>query len=381
MTANLQQEFRQAVFNQDGSTCLIPWCEKDTVDSHHIIERKLWNDDENISGNKANVCSHHHRLAEGDLNHTESKIATKSDPDIPPQAFWHWANATDPPLPAEIETPHTNKWGDKFNTHSQEERNRIKYQSSRHLMPLYWWDETKADERIEADDTELKTLDPFIGTPLVITEKMDGGNCMIVNDVNNPVRGRNGTRPTDAMRPLYRERGLYWMNRVNEKLPERYQVFGEWLLNKHSIHYGCDCDPKCDDSAPSLSTLTGVERDDAYFQIFGVYDKIHHIWLSWPTTEKIAEQLGFPTTPVIYKEDSTDNPTYTTEHEAQRDLTEKAHNVIKKGGEGIVVRHKLPYHYSQFPTSLGKYVRENHVEDDAPHHKHVEKPENRISPN
>lgn len=379
MPATSRLGFRQKVFERDDNTCVIPWCEKDAVDAHHVIERELWENGGYITKNGASVCSHHHRLAEGDLSQTDSAIAEKQDPDIPPQAFWHWANITSPPLPSETDTKHINKWGREFDTPPHEDlRDRIKYQSSRHLMPLYWWDESDADERIKKDDTQLKTLDPFIGSPLVITEKMDGGNCLVVNDLDTPVRARNGTSPTDAMRPLYRDGGLYWKNKVNQKLPDRYQVFGEWLLNKHSIHYGCDCTPKCDDSAPALSELTGVETDETYFQIFGVYDKIHNIWLSWPTTEKIADQLGFPTTPVIYKEDSADHPTYTTEYEARRDLTEKAHNIIANGGEGIVVRKKFPYHYGQFSTSLGKYVRENHVKDDAPHHSHVETPENKI---
>ena len=349
-----RQQFREQVFNRDDNTCLIPWCEDTADDAHHILERELWADGGYTPNNGASVCNYHHRYAETN--------------DIPPQAFWMWAGIEDPPIPETVDSWQVNKWGDKFETPPWEDlRDRIKYQSSRHLLPLYWHDDTLAEERIENDDTGLDSLEDFVGVPLVITHKIDGGNCMLVNDPDNPVRARNGSSPEDTMEPLYESGGLYWRQEVNQKLPDRLQVFGEWVWAKHSIHYGCDCEDECEDVGPSLSELTGVDDDRAYFQTFGVYDKKLNLWLSWPKTKQVSDALGFPTTPVIYCEGDDDTATFESTHEARRELIAHAHRVIDNGGEGIVVRKKFPFHFGQFGRSLGKYVRENHVKDDEDH--------------
>lgn len=364
MTEQNRSQFRENCFQRDNHRCVVPWCEREAVDAHHIIERSEWRDGGYIQKNGASVCSHHHKAAEKNL--------------IPPQSFWMWLGIEEPITPEGM-SKDVNKWGKEFDTPPWEEyRERIKYPSTRHLLPLYWYDsETTAQERIEHDDTGLSSIEEFVGIPLVVTEKVDGGNCMIVSDIDNPVRARNGSRPEDTMKPLYRDGGLYWRQEVNRKLPDRLQVFGEWVYAKHSIHYGCDCEDPCQDIGPSLSELTGIEDDRSYFQIFGVYDKNLNIWLSWPRVEEVSNELGFPTTPVIYKEDDEDSATFNKPSVARNQLIEYARDVIQKGGEGIVVRSKYPYHYSQFESRVGKYVRENHVNSDE-HWKFKEKKQNRI---
>jgi hypothetical protein len=363
---NNRKQFRQAVFDRDENNCLVPWCDQNADDAHHIIERDLWDDGGYVKDNGASVCNHHHQYAESN--------------DIPPQAFYLWAGINDPPTPNTIDTVHTNKWGEEFDRPPWKNlRERIKYQSSRHLLPLYWHDdETTADSRMEHDDTGLETVEDFTGIPLVITHKIDGSNCMMVgDDLETPVRARNGSSPTEDMERLHGDGGLYWQQEVNQKLPDRLQVFGEWTLAKHSIHYGCNCNPPCEDVGPRLSELTGIENARSYFQIFGVFDKEWDMWLSWNRTEAVADELGFPTTPVIHCEDSNDAATYETEHEARQDLINHAREVIENGGEGIVVRSKFPFHYDQFSNRLGKYVRENHVTTDE-HWSHTDITENQI---
>lgn len=369
MTNPQRSEFRRAVFTETNNHCIVPWCPNEADDAHHIIERALWDDGGYSLENGAAVCNKHHQYAESN--------------DIPPQAFWLWKSVIQadsypdtfsdwdaldvmPSIPGQFDSIDINKWGEGFAVPPwREHRKHIKYQSSRHLLPLYWHDEqTVAQTRIERDDTGLETVDPFVGVPLVVTQKMDGANCLLVNDVDNPVRARNGKTPTDTMRKLYRDGGLYWQQRVNEKLPDRLQVFGEWLHAKHSIHYGCDCEEACADVGCGLSELTGVGDDRAYFQVFGVYDTGLDMWLSWSMTEKVAAVLGFPTTPVIYCEGEMDQATFETSSAARQALIGYAREVIDQGGEGIVVRSKFPYHYGQFGQRLGKYVRENHVSTD-----------------
>lgn len=361
-----REEFRVAVFERDNNTCIIPWCDETADDAHHIIERDLWENGGYIPKNGASVCNKHHKYAESN--------------DIPPQAFWSWLDIENPVLPESIETIHIDKWGEPFEAPPWKDlRERIKYQSTRHLLPLYWYDEkTVAEKRIEHDDTGLENIDEFIGKPLVITHKMDGSNCMLVGEMDNPVRARNGTSPEKTMKPLYKQGGLYWRQEVHQKLPDNLQVFGEWLYAKHSIHYGCNCENKCEDVGPNLSELVDVEDEKAYFQIFGVYDKKYDLWLSWPETKKVAEELGFPTTPEIYVEDNNDEATFNNKEKARNKLISYAREVINNGGEGIVVRTKFPFHYSQFERRIGKYVRENHVKTSDEHWKHKEKKKNQI---
>lgn len=352
-TDKSRQSFRTSVFEREDNQCIVPWCDEDADDAHHIIERDLWSDGGYILQNGVGVCNHHHQYAEANV--------------IPPQSFWMWIGIDEPVLPESVETWQVNKWGRELDSPPWEDlRDRIKYQSSRHLLPLYWNDSTTtASERMEHDDTGVESLEDFVGIPLVITQKMDGGNCMIVSDMDNPVRARNGSRPKDTMELLYDE--LYWRNEVHEKLPERLQVFGEWLLAKHSIHYGCECDEPCDDVGPGIADVVDPDDDCAYFQVFGVFDTLLNCWLSWPKVEQVATTLGFPTTPVMYCEDSDDGATFETEYEARQKLIEYAHKVIETGGEGIVVRSKFGFHYGQFEKRLGKYVRENHVTEDEEH--------------
>jgi len=355
-----RQDFREQVCKRDGGECIVPSCSSNVTpepnepgEQHHIIERELWEDGGYILKNGASVCSRHHQYAETN--------------DIPPQAFWWWIGIKSPSTPNRVDTWQVNKWGDEFKTPAWEDlREYIKYQSTRHLMPLYWHDdETVAQERTEHDDTGLQTIDDFVDVPLVIMHKMDGGNMMLVNDQDTPVRARNGSSSKDTMELMYDD--LYWRNEVHEKISERIQVFGEWLWAKHSIHYGCDCDDECDDVGPALTTLVDYDDERAYFQIFGVYDTDLNLWLSWPEVKQVAEKLAFPTVPVIYEEDDADEATFKTEAEARRTLIKHARNVIDNGGEGIVVRSKFPYHYCEFGRRVGKYVRENHVDDDEKH--------------
>lgn len=333
MTQN-RKKFRQAVFDRDSHECLVPWCPREADDAHHLIGRELWETGGYVPNNGASVCEQHHKYAERN--------------EIPPQAFYRWAGIEDPALPKQLETTEVNKWGEPFETPPWEEyRDRIKYPSTRHLPFSFERDD---------DDTAMGTVQAFTDIPLVITVKMDGSNACIVSDAEEPIRGRNGSSP-GRMKGVDKFKQLYYENNCLEKIPEHLQVFGEWLWAKHSIHYGCDCNSSCDDVGPEL---------DSYFQVFGVYDQRHNLWLPWPEVQKIAEYLGFNTTPVIELQND-DSATFTNEQNCWDKLYKTALQTVDKGHEGIVVRSKFPFHYSQIENKLGKYVRDGHVTEGEKH--------------
>lgn len=344
-----RQKFEVECRERDGHECVVPWCQNTPDEAHHIIERSLWNTahDGYIIDNGASVCNLHHKYAESN--------------DIPPQAFWNWIGVTNPPVPDDMNTD-INKWGDEFDTPRWEEKKDFfKYQSTRHLMPLYWQSSDDAQSRIERDDTEIHSVENFLGIPLVATIKMDGSNAMVVKDDENPVRARNGAHADhpsfDMFKQMYNEMGLY------TEIPETYQIFGEWLYSKHSLHYGCSGCCEGRNQAPPL--------ENGLFQVFGIFDTRYNLWLSWDETERWADKLGFNTAQVVYNSEN-DTDVYNQDDKFTSDFVDIAEEQVNKNHEGIVLRSRFPFHYGQFSERLSKFVRPNHVDDDAEHHKHTE---------
>jgi len=300
------------------------------------MERSLWDDGGYSPENGASVCEKHHKLAEKNV--------------IPPQAFYRWIGVSDPPLPTGV-SYHSNKWGDTLEKPPwKQHRADIKYPSTRHLP---WSHEH------DRDDTSHQQIEWATDIPLVATIKMDGGNCMIVKDEENPIRARNGRHADKEHFDLAKK--WYWESGLFEEIPENIQLFGEWLYAKHSIHYGCDCESECEDVASPL-------RD--YFQLFGVYDNEFDVWLGWDETVQKANELDLTLVPSA-KEQSY----YLTEGESNiqklwSDLYELSQSVESQGHEGIVVRSALPFHYGQFGSRLGKYVRDDHVKEEEEHWSH-----------
>jgi len=340
-------DFRQTCVERDGGKCLVPACDETvTTDpdgpgsTHHIIERKLWSNGGYIPDNGASVCNEHHRLAEDNI--------------IPPQAFWRWAEIDDPPLPeGEVQALGTDvdKWGKPLPSPKwQEYRKYIKYPSTRHLP----W----SHEQV-SNDSSHKGIGFLLGYPLVATTKMDGSNCMLVADADQPIRARNGRHADKDHFDLAKQ--WYWQKDLYNKLSDHYQVFGEWLYAKHSIHYGCDCDDPCEDVGPAL-------RD--YFQVFGIYDTRYSLWLGWHETKALAQEWGLTMVP---RADSSgyviDN--YSDDGAGQQkawdELYTLSQHVVENGHEGIVVRSALPFHYGQIGRRLGKYVRPDHVKAGEKH--------------
>jgi hypothetical protein len=120
-----------------------------------------------------------------------------------------------------------------------------------------------------------------------------------------------------------------------------------------------------------------ITDNRAYFQVFGVYHTEYDLWLSWPSVVEIAHELGFPTVPVVTMTNDHDEGEYTHPQNFIRDILTYGESIVDDGGEGLIVRSKFPFHYGQFGTKLGKYVRPNHVKT-AEHWKHTEVIENNL---
>lgn len=348
MSNQQRNQFRQTVFDRDNHTCIVPWCESDAEDAHHIVERSLWENGGYVPNNGASVCETHHRAAEANS--------------IPPQAFWRWADITTPPLPEGIETSHINKWGDELDAPPwKEHRQTIKYPSTRHLP----W----SHER-DVDDTAHSEVEWGLDIPLVATIKMDGANSCILRDREEPIRARNGKQADkdhfDMAKSWYDDKTLYWKIAQVEGCEEDpdevepyLQIFGEWMYAKHSIHYGCDCETLCEDVGPAL---------EDYFQVFGVYDTRYDLWLSWEETVEIADELDLTVVPPA--EEMYHVGEFSNVQEFWDYFYDLSQNVVSEGHEGIIVRSARPFHYGEIDARLGKYVREDHVKEGEKHWSH-----------
>jgi hypothetical protein len=183
------------------------------------------------------------------------------------------------------------------------------------------------------DDKIATNVNSMLQTEIIITEKMDGSNTSL-ETAGCFARTHSGPPnhiSFDGLKALHAK--------VKWQIPEGIQLFGEWCYAKHSIEY---------------NELPG------YFLLFNVRDltKIEPIWYSWEEVEMWAAEINVPTVPVLYR--GTVN--------SQKELQELVESFMimssSHGGirEGVVIRLSRNFFDSEFPTSVMKCVRANHVQ-------------------
>jgi len=302
-----RKDFRESVFARDNHKCVV--CKDIAVDAHHLIERKLWNNEGYYLDNGTSLCEEHHRLAEKNI--------------LLPQSLRVFAGITTTILPQFFDkTKEYNKWGKELKQPTRED---IKYPST-----SYFNFSPGKDNLRESEDINITQL---LNVPLVVTVKMDGSNAKLTR---NYVAARNGHQANhlsfDMLKSIH--------SKIKHKIPDDILIFGEWLYAKHSIHYVTEL---------SLTSL---------FQVFGVYYKPTRMWFGWSGVKHYAKLLGFSTVPVVAEIKKS------TEWELTNKICQIAEEQISQGQEGIVVRSTYSYHYGQFGQLVGKYVRANHVQTD-----------------
>jgi hypothetical protein len=320
---------RAEVFLRDKNKCIVPWCDHKPDDAHHLIERKLWDGEENggyIMDNLVSICDTHHKLAE---NNT-----------IMPQSLRDWAGIKNIVLPKKFDsTKEYDKWGKEL---SLPNRENIKYPHTPYL-PF----SPNSDEK-DVEESGYMSIGNLLNKPLYFSVKMDGSNVVLTRDY---VAARNGHdaihKSYDMLKSIHAQ--------IKHDVPEDLMIFGEWLYAKHSIHY------------------TDKLRLHNPLQIFGMYNKKTHMWLSIPDMNSICAQFikkynvfYAPYTPNEYSYISTlaNTKVYTTEKELKSEIIRMGNRVIKEGHEGIVVRNLYAFHHAKWGENIAKYVRANHVQTD-----------------
>lgn len=179
------------------------------------------------------------------------------------------------------------------------------------------------------DDRVLSSVDPFIGTPLIVTEKMDGSNvCLENNNLFARSHSKSPNHPSfDALKAVHAQ--------IKHVIPNNLQIFGEWLYAQHSIFYN---------SLPN------------YLAIFAVCENSK--WASWEEVELWANELNVPTVPVLK------TITFQNEKDLQKEIEHLAQlsSLFGDEREGVVIRNTSSF--TDFESNVAKFVRANHVQTD-----------------
>lgn len=193
-------------------------------------------------------------------------------------------------------------------------------------------------QTVHRDDSLLQDASVFVGTEVVITEKVDGGNTCLYN---GEVYARSVAAPSTAK----------WFAMVKKHHAWKFNnqtdvaVYGEDIYGVHSIEYA----PVPEDDTYRIFAVRTVNSDPNYF-------------CSWDEVEAFGQQWGIKTVPVMYRGvfDSVDAIT-----KFFRSELDKESGIGGKDREGFVMRVAGSFPADQFAQKVCKYVRPNHVQTDA----------------
>lgn len=328
-----RDDFRNGVFERDNHKCVI--CGAPAVDAHHIMERRLFSDGGYYLDNGASLCETHHLEAEMTTLSVEDirKACGIQSMILPDHLYFDvsydkWGN--------EIVASGERLQGELYNDESVQKilsrggvlslfTNKVKYSRTYHFP----W-----SKGMNRDDRMLESINQFENELIVITEKLDGENTTMYPDYIHARSINSGSHPSrNWVKNL-------WAQKAYE-IPEGWRVCGENLYGKHSIHY----------------TKENGNALKSYFYMFSIWNE-KNICLEWKETKEWAELLGFELVPVLYEG--------IWDMEVIDGLNKKMES--NKGTiEGYVVRLQREFHYSEFRKVCGKYVRENHVQNNHGH--------------
>jgi hypothetical protein len=185
---------------------------------------------------------------------------------------------------------------------------------------------------IHSDDKTINidTLNELLSHQIVITEKMDGGNCMMQKGVG--VFARSHSLPTSCptfnlIKNIHFFPKEYLMN-------DNYLYFGENLYAVHSIKY--------------------ENLEDTFF-LFKIYDKEKKLWLSYTDVVEEAQRLNFKMPNII-------KSGFFTFKELQIFLDSDIKT--RNNFEGYVINNMDSFGKDEFSNNVVKYVRLGHVQTD-----------------
>ena len=170
----------------------------------------------------------------------------------------------------------------------------------------------------------------FVGEPVVVTEKLDGGNTLLHA---GKVYGRSVSAPSEGKWMAMVKKHHAW--KVNE--PDVY-LYGEDIYGVHSIEYG---------PVPERETIHAFALRDG-----------KGAFASFAEVEAYAKQREIPLVPVLF------NGRFQSVAEV-RAFVERAQaepSVLGGEREGVVLRLARRFPASEFSDNVCKSVRPGHVQ-------------------
>lgn len=329
-----RDDFREGVFKRDNYKCV--FCDKPAQDAHHILERRLWPDGGYYLENGASVCGEHHLACERTTISVEQvREAAGITRILVPDQFY-------PEQPID-------KWGNYILEDGRRTRGELFYDESVQKVlsgvlnlftPYVKYGRTfhlPWSPGAHDDDKTLHDASQFYGKRVIITKKMDGENTSAYSDGHVHARSIDSKGGED--RAWVKQ---FLVNNVCFNLPEGWRVCGENLWAEHSIHYY---------DLPS------------YFMGFSIWNE-RNVCLSWDETLEYFELLNITPVPVLFDglyEDllAPHLKEYSTSCSVLRDIERKLN---PERDEGYVIRVADAFKYSEFKSSIAKYVRAGHVQ-------------------
>jgi hypothetical protein len=153
----------------------------------------------------------------------------------------------------------------------------VKYPRTPHLFGSKGTDDDK-----HLNETESTRF--IADESLIVEEKIDGTNVGIhfTSDGKMVLQCR-GHLITQGMHPqydLFKQWTAVKRSRIEERLEDRFILFGEWLYARHSVHY---------------------RQLPHYFFEFDIYDKDQEAFLSLEQRLTLIDGTGIETVPVLHR--------------------------------------------------------------------------------
>lgn len=182
------------------------------------------------------------------------------------------------------------------------------------------------------DDLVHPDPERFVGEPVVVTEKLDGGNTMLHRGM---VYARSTSAPSDGKWMAMVKKHHAW--KVTE--PGIY-LYGEDIFGVHSIAY---------EAVP----------EDETFYAFALRDA-HRGFAPFGALEAYAGAKGIPIVPVLFR------GRFSSVSEIRAFFGQAHGEASKLGGrrEGVVLRLADGFAATEFGDCVCKSVREGHVQTD-----------------
>jgi hypothetical protein len=293
-----RENFRKLVFERDNHQCVVcnaigEVCQNTTLDAHHIIDRKCFEDGGYYLNNGVSLCSKHHLSAENG--------------EFLPDQLREFAKISQKVLPTGFDPEKCyNKWGDIIN---YRQNDRFKFPHTPHLP----W-----SAGVSGDDIIAETLENFSGKRVIVTLKMDGENTTIYSD------GYYHARSIDSNNHPSRDWCKYFLSSIAYDMPFEWRICGENLYAEHTIHY------------------TNLK---SYFYTFSIWNE-HNISIDWDQLVEWCDLLGLCHVPVLY-DGIWDEKIVQSIYQHKYDGNEM---------EGYVVRLADSIPFEEFGISTAKYV-------------------------